>query len=248
MHLSLEDFCEIVIGLKKTNAEKALALLWYHDHKSPDACMSSGGLAKIMVDHHVGTPNSTQLADAIQQTKLANKSKSGFVLKPGSRKLIQGWLPENIEGMQPVMNHAEGYLPEAVWIKTRGYIEAVSKQLNGCFRAGYYDAALVMLRRLFETLIIEVYEHLGRKDEIEAGGGNVHMLAGLVDRATGKQPHKGINIGRNTKNALEAVKALGDRSAHDRRFNACAADLTKIQIDARSGVQDLIQLGALKHS
>jgi hypothetical protein len=246
VHLSLVDFCDLVKPLGLTNVEKALAVLWYHDYRQPDAAMLAGTLTRTMGDHHLGTPHSTQLADAIRKTKLANESKSGFWLKPGSRKIIRDWLPVGIDGMQPEMDHAQGYLPEAIWINTRGYVESVSKQLNGCFRAAYYDAALVMLRRLLETLIVEGYERLNRRGEIEAGGGNPHMLAVLVERATSKQPNQGLNVGRNTKNALDAVKSLGDKAAHDRRFNACAADLTKIQIDVRSAVQDLIQIAGLK--
>jgi len=243
VHLSLLDFCEIVKALQKTNAEKALAVLWYHDHATPDVAMTAGQLTKIMVDHHVGTPHSTTLAKQIRETKLASENSAGFSLRPGSRNGIRGWLPTDIEGMQPPMDHATGYLPEAVWIGTRGYIESVCRQLNGCFRAAYYDAALVMLRRLLETLVIEAYEKLNRQSEIKDTSNNYHMFGKLVDRATG---NPGLNVGRNTKNALEAVKALGDRSAHDRRFNACAADLTKIQHDVRSGIQDLIQLASLK--
>ncbi|NOX57589.1 MAG: hypothetical protein GXP29_01860, partial [Planctomycetes bacterium] len=160
MHLSLGDFCEHIKALDGSNAEKAVAVLWYHDRKADDVAMTSGALTKIMGNYHIGTPNSTQLAEAIRKTKLCNQSRSGFSIKPGSRAVVQGWLPAGIDGMQPAMNHAEGYLPEAVWSKTRGYIECICKQLNGCFRAAYYDAALVMLRRLLETLIIEAYEYL----------------------------------------------------------------------------------------
>ncbi|MCZ6653749.1 MAG: DUF4145 domain-containing protein [Planctomycetota bacterium] len=225
-----------------------MAILWYHDQEQAEASLTSGQLTRIMADHHVGTPNSTQLSKAIRATKLAKESTKGFSLKPGSRRIVRGWLPQELDGIQPDMNHAEGYVPESVWINTRGCIESVAKQLNGCFQAAYYDAALVMLRRLLETLIIEAYEHLGKQSEIQNTDGTYHMLAGLVDRATGQRNDPGLNIGRNTKTALGAVKKLGDRSAHDRRFQACTADLTKIQIDVRTGVQDLIQIAALQRA
>ena len=82
-----------------------------------------------------------QLAEAIRKTKLASEGKSGFFLRPGSRNVIHDWLPAGIEGMQPAMDHSAGYLPDAVWTGTRSYIECVCKQLNGCFRSCYYDAA-----------------------------------------------------------------------------------------------------------
>jgi hypothetical protein len=248
VHLSLVDFCEVVKQLAKSNAEKALTVLWYRDRGQVDIAMSSGQLAKILVDHHVGTPNATQLAEGIRKTKLANQNRRGFFLKPGSRNVIRDWLPSGIDGMQPAMDHAAGYLPDAVWIGTRNYIESVCKQLNGCFRACYYDAASVMLRRLMETLIVEAYEHLKREGEIKDCDGNYFMLKNLVDRANGRPPHGGLGLGRDAKRNLEDVKALGDKSAHNRRFTAHAPDLTNIQGGVRTTTQELIQIADLKKS
>ena len=245
MHIPLVEFCEVVKGLERSNAEKALTVLWYHDRQEPDVAITSSQLTKVMVDHHVGTPNATMLAAAIRKTKLANDSKAGFTLKPGSRKIIHDWLPAGIDGMQPAMDHSTGYLTDAVWMGTRGYIESVCKQLNGCFRAAYYDAASVMLRRLVETLIIEAYEYLKRETEIKDGDGNYFMLKHLVERANGKPPHAGLNLGRDAKKNLEDVKALGDKSAHNRRFVAHAPDLVNIQSGVRTAAQELIQIANL---
>jgi hypothetical protein len=246
VHLSLGDFCELVTKLDKTNAEKAVSILWYHDHKTPDMPMSAGALTKIMVDHHVGTPNSTQLAKAIRETKLCNGNASGITLKPGSRKVIQGWLPNDIEGMQPPMDHSAGYLAEAIWSNTRGYIEAVCRQLNGAFRATYYDAAAVMLRRVLETLIIEAYEHLTREAEIKDGAGNYFLLSDLVERACGEKGHAGLNLGRDSKAVLKEVRQVGNWSAHARRYNAVADDLVQPRAKVRLAVQELIQIAKLK--
>lgn len=123
---------------------------------------------------------------------------------------------------------------------------SVCKQLNGCFRASYYDAASVMLRRLMETLIIEAYEYLKREIEIKDGDGNYFMLKHLVERANGKPSHAGLNLGRDSKKNLEDVKALGDKSAHSRRFMAHAPDLVNIQSGVRTTAQELIQIANLK--
>lgn len=246
MNILLLDFCEFVKRLERSNAEKALAVLWYHDRQEPDITMTSGQLAKVLTDHHIGTPNSTGLAAAIRNTKLASQSKAGFSLKPGSRKIIHDWLPAGMHGMQPAMDHSAGYLSDSVWIGTRGYIESICKQLNGCFRAAYYDAASVMLRRLMETLIIEAYENLRRENEIKDSDNNYFMLKHLVECASGKPPHAGLNLGRDAKKNLEDVKALGDKSAHNRRFNAHGPDLVNIQGGVRTAAQELIQIANLK--
>jgi Domain of unknown function (DUF4145) len=244
MHLSLDGFCEVVNKLSKTNAEKALTVLWYFDHEQPDITKTAGQLTKVLGDHHIGTPNQTALAEAIRKTKLANESKSGFSLKPGSRKIIRDWLPD-LDGIQPAMDHALGYLPEPIWKNTRGYIEEVCRELNGSFHHAYYNAAAVMLRRLLETLIIEAYEHLDREIEIKDGAGNYLMLSALAERVCGENGHKGINLGRDSKKALKDARSVGNWSAHARRFLAHAGDLTRLQDGMRLLVQELIQVADL---
>ena len=246
-HEALPQFCQLVKNLKNGNAEKALAILWFHDRSQPDIAMSSGQLTKILDDYHVGRPNSTQLAEGIRKSRLASETAAGFSLKPGSRITIRKWLPQQIDGIQPEIDQATGYIPEAVWSGTRGYVESVAKQLNGCFSAAYYDAASVMLRRLVETLIIEAYEHLRRENEIKDNDGNYLMLGELVQRSLGNAASsKGLNLCRNTKKALEEIKRLGDLSAHNRRFMACAADLEKIEPGARVVIGELITIACSK--
>jgi hypothetical protein len=72
------------------------------------------------------------------------------------------------------------------------------------------------------------------------------MLKNLVERANGRPPHAGLNLGRDAKKNLEDVKALGDKSAHNRRFVAHAPDLINIQGGVRTATQELIQIANLK--
>jgi hypothetical protein len=139
--------------------------------------------------------------------------------------------------MQPHMDHGSGYLPEAVWRNTPRHIEEICRQLNGCYKHAYLDGAAVLIRRLMETLVIEVYEVLGREKEIQNSGGNYFMFGDLVERAISAT---GINLGRETKNALKMIKQLGDRSAHNRRFLAGPDDLAKLQSGVRTAAQDMI--------
>lgn len=244
MHLSLDRFCEVVKNSNRSNVEKALAVLWYFDNEQQDIAKTAGQLTKVLGDHHIGTPNQTALAEGIRKTKLASEARSGFSLKPGSRKIIREWLPD-LDGVQPQMDHASGYLPESIWKSTRGYIEEVCRELNGSFQHAYYNATAVMLRRLLETLIIEAYEHISRENEIKDGGGNYLMLSDLAERACGENGHKGINLGRDSKKVLKDARNLGNWSAHARRFLAHASDLTKFQVGMRFLVQELIQIADL---
>lgn len=242
--MELKQFCTNLKSLELNHTEKALSILWFHDEGNPDVIMSAGGLGKIIFEMGLGNPHTTQLRGQIKKTRKCIESKKGFRLKEFSRAEIRDLLHPILGATNPNVDQDLGYLPRDVWKNTETYIEKVCTQLNGCFQFEFYDAASVMLRRLFETLIIECYEYLGRQTEIQ-NNGNYFMLKDLVNRATDA---KGLAIGRDSKKSLVAVKELGDRSAHTRKYNAVKADLEKVQSLVRVGVDELIVVANLRKS
>ena len=240
--MELKQFCTNLKSLELNHVQKALSILWFHDENSPDVIMSAGLLSKIIFEMGLGSPNSTQLKAQIKKSRKCIESKRGYRLKEFSRAEIREWLHPILGATNPSVDQDLGYLPRDVWKNTEPYIEKVCVQLNGCFQFEFYDGASVMLRRLFETLIIESYEHLGRQTDIQ-NNGNYLMLKDLVNRATDKS---GLAIGRDSKKALAAVKELGDRSAHTRKYNAVKADLEKVQSLVRVAVDELIVVSNLR--
>jgi hypothetical protein len=134
-------------------------------------------------------------------------------------------------------------LPMSVVRGTRGYIEKVTNQVNGCYALGWFDACAVMLRRLVETLILECFEKHGISSKIKNRHGDFFYLADLIS-ATLAEPT--WNLGRNAKAALPRMKDIGDKSAHSRRFNAHRADVDRLIPDVRVVVQELVYLAGLK--
>lgn len=157
--MELEEFCIRLNQIELSNAERALAILWFHDSKAPNVQMTASELARIIYKTGPGNPNSTQLGEAIAKIKLALKGKSGFHLKPTARNTIREWLKSILESSPADVDLEHGFLPEAIWKNTRGYVEKITFQVNGCFQYGFYDGTSVLLRRLVETLLLECYEH-----------------------------------------------------------------------------------------
>ncbi len=246
MSVEIKEFCLLLRDLSLTNAQKALAILWYMDTKELDAQVRSSELARVIVEAGIGNPNPSALATSIKQTRLAIEDNGGFRLKHASRQTIRDWLPKDFAGVAPQIDHNQGFLVSAVWENTRPYIEAVCRQMNGCYVATYFDGASVMMRRLIETLIIEAYEHLKREGEIKDLQHNYYMLNGLVERASGENTHPGLHLSRDGKAALKSIKGLGDKSAHNRRYVAVKADLENVRSGLRLVSQELIQIANLK--
>jgi hypothetical protein len=126
---------------------------------------------------------------------------------------------------------------------TRGYIERIAHQINGCYENGWYDACAVMVRRLLEILIIEAFEHFGVTDKVKNTNGDFLYLADLIARLLGETTW---GLSRNTKTALPKLKELGDKSAHSRRFNAVRSDIDRVLPELRVTYQELIYLAKLK--
>jgi len=138
----------------------------------------------------------------------------------------------------------EHVIPIFLVKETRGYIEKVANQINGCYESGWYDACAVMIRRLIETLLIEAFEHNGIADEIKDANGNFLPLEDIINRAIAETAK--WNLSRDAKRGLPQLKQLGDRSAHNRRFNARRADLDKVIDGVRLIVEELLYISGLR--
>jgi hypothetical protein len=126
---------------------------------------------------------------------------------------------------------------------TRNYLEKIVHQINGSYSNGLYDACAVMIRRLIETLIIEVFEENHIADKIKDSNGDFYYLSDLISAITNE---KKWNLGRQSKKALPKLKDIGDKSAHSRRYIALRPDIDKIQPHLRDVIQELVSIAGLK--
>lgn len=126
---------------------------------------------------------------------------------------------------------------------TRSYIIKTAHQANGTYQQGWYDACAVMIRRLVETLIIEVYERHKIEAKIKDQHGNYLFLRDLVDMALAETMW---TLGRNVRTVLPKLKDIGDKAAHNRRFNTVRQDVDKLIPHLREAAQELVALADLK--
>ncbi|MGH9545083.1 MAG: hypothetical protein ACRD23_07690 [Terriglobales bacterium] len=237
-------FSERMAGVARLDSGMiAIGILCWHDLRRPGVELSTWELAKLMVAYGMGNPNRATLESKLSRSPLTLKGSGGFLLKAGARDAVRQQLSAVFEPALPEVNLETGFLPQEVWKDTRGYIEKVCVQLNGSYQFGFYDAGSVMVRRAVETLIIEAYEHLHREAEIRDAEGNYFMLGELVNRSTNTG---GLTLGREARAALKEIKKLGDRSAHNRRYNAVKADLDDIRSGVRVTVDELINIASLR--
>ncbi len=241
--MALKDFCSRLAKGPRDTLTKALALLWWDAQFGKGDGLTAVEIANVLRSHSLGNPNPTVLRRTLTRDRKTLSSDGRFRLRADAKARVQEVLAPVLGEAEPIIDHAQSYLPKPIWEHTRGYLEKVCRQLNGCYSATYFDATSVMLRRAVETLLIEVYEHQGREAEIKGTDGNYLMLGEIIARALGSAP---LSLGRESKKALRELKALGDRSAHNRRFNATKGDLDAVRSISRVCVEALVHLAHLK--
>lgn len=144
---------------------------------------------------------------------------------------------------ETAVSHEEPVIYISLVQNTRTYIVKTAHQANGSYQHGWYDACAVMVRRLVETLIIEVYERHKIDANIKDAQGNYLFLRDLVDKML---TEPAWTLGRNVRSVLPKLKDIGDKAAHNRRFNAIRQDIDKLLPHLRETVQELVALADLK--
>lgn len=155
-----------------------------------------------------------------------------------SKESPKEWLPP-AEGTEA---KSEAIVYKPLVKNTRGYIEKISNQINGCYEMGWFDGCAVLIRRLVETLIIEVFESKGIENKIKKN--DDYMF--LRDMISVTLSETALNLSRNAKQALPRLKDIGDKSAHSRRFIAIRHDIDDIKPDLRLIIQELLIISGIK--
>ena len=157
---------------------------------------------------------------------------SSFVAHIKSMKALLLAIFHRIGGVEP-----EGELLDTtITHELPSYIQRVAAQADGAYRYGWYDASLVMLRKLVEALIIECFESANLESSVKDQAGNYRPLGELMFAFKNETTW---NTSRNVRSAMPRLKALGDSAAHSPRFVATKQDLSKFIKDLRLVVQEL---------
>lgn len=236
-----QDFLKRLCEQKATAVETAVALLWRHSLNDHNKFIHPKQLADEMESVGFAKQNVSRLGKSLAKDARTAKGSNGtFKIKIHARDELEKRYSILLQS-RPI-KISDAIIPLELVKGSRRYIEKVTLQLNAGYEGGLYDCCAIMCRRLLETLIIEVYEYLGRAKELEGADGNFFMFSGLLNVL---ENDSSIKLSRSSMAGLKSFKKLGDLSAHSRRFNATKADIDKISSDVRVSVEELLHLAKL---
>ena len=133
-------------------------------------------------------------------------------------------------------------IDEQKFIGKRNFLDQLIRQINHSYANNCFDAAAVLMRRLFEVLLILSYQNLGIDDQIrDASGSGYIMLDGIVKNAKNNQTLKISRI----KNEFDTFRSVGNFSAHSITYTAGRKDIDDIKINYRVMLEELYNKAGL---
>ncbi len=236
MH-KIENFIDSLENFDHLSAKEKVKYVAYFYLTSEDIdSFKSSNILNVFRTLHLATPNNIPqiISNNCNGTSpLFIKKAEGYAFNRSIKKQLDDEF--NTKPLKIVLT--DNLFPLELLNNTRGYIEKIGNQAIFCYDYGQYDASLIMIRKLLETLIIEIFEKFKIPNEIKDSDGNFYMLAQLVDNLIS---NGNWNLGRTTKQYLPKIKKLADTSAHNRRFNAKKSDIDQYKNELRMIIEELL--------
>ncbi len=225
-----------------SSIDRALALLWFAGRDDPTLGLTAREIATAVEEAGHPAQNVPRLNTQLEADRRTSRAgRAGWRLHPRARRELDAKYGFARGAVR--LAASDSVLPRELFSGTRGYIERVVEQINKSYDAELWDCCTVMCRRLLETLIIEVFETLGRAADIKGADGHFKQLNDLINTITADTS---INLGRNAEKGLKDFKELGDLSAHNRRFNARQPDIDRVRTGLRVAAEELLYLAGLR--
>ena len=209
--MTLDQFAQQAGLHGLTEVDRVCHFAFYFLKKEKQHEFSVLEAAAWLTGYGFANPNRSRLADRLNASRnTVRAQRAGYKLHVDYVREMEAKYPELSEKSQEVIELGT-ILPEIDYQKTRGYIEALAKQMNAAYEHNIFDGCAVLMRRLVEVLLILSYRHLGIEAEIQDANGNYVMLDGIITNAV---QNKKLGLSRNSKQHLEIYRKLGNFSAH----------------------------------
>jgi hypothetical protein len=242
--VTLSDFASAT-GLARESEVQRVRLLAFYAHKTEaksefTVSDAAGWLTKL----HLPAPNASRLKAKLTSSRSFVKGK-----EPGSFRLhaidldeLQSLHPGIRSGSEEVISE-DLILPRPLYENTRGFIEALARQINAAYEYNIFDGCAVLMRRLAEILLILSYEHLGIEASIQDQSGNYVMLERIASDA---KTNATLKLSRNSKSFVEEFRTLGNFAAHKIYFTTRRSDVRQVATEYRALVEELLYKSGIR--
>ena len=223
-----------------TELERVKLLCFFHQKETGESRFTLSLITELLLKAGFNAPNTSRLRDKLI------KGKNKIFLSAKSMKTEFQFIPVIFEQLdqayrafwvdtETVTSDSE-LIGESKFCGKRNYLDILIKQINHSYANNCYDACAVLLRRLFEILLVLSFQHLCIDDEIkDPSGAGYIMLDGIVKKAKINAVLKLSRI----KNEYDTFRMVGNFSAHSITYTAGKKDIDDIKLNYRVMLEEL---------
>lgn len=244
--MQLLKFMEATDLATRPEVERAKLLCFYHFKETGNSTFTMSNVATWMEECNFSKPNASRL----KKNLMAGKGKAFLVSKTVENAME--FVPAVLQSMErdygtlwidTVTIYSQNELiEETKFCGKRPFLDRLIQQINFTYGHNCYDACAVLMRRLFEILLVLAYQHNGIEVDITKPDGSHKMLEGIVKDAV---QNRTLGIPSRISKNFEAFREVGNNSAHSITYTAGKLDIDKISRDYRVMMEDLYNRSGL---
>lgn len=229
----------------KREAEKAKLLCYYQQKETGDKVFTMGKISELMMNAGFNSPNVSRLRESLvkgkNKTFLISKSTNGLEFIPTVLHELELSIGQSWNDTITIVSDNE-LIDETKFYVNRNYLTRLIQQINSSYKNNCYDACAVIMRRLFEVMLILAYQHQRIDDSIKSPDGKYIMLEGIVNNAKGNAT---LNLPSRIRSDLDIVREVGNLSAHNITYTAGKKDIDDIKLKYRVILEELYNKAGL---
>lgn len=244
--MKIIDFIEKMELNNKPENEKAKLLCFYHYKECGETLFSMTQISNFMLQCGFNAPNTSRL-----KCKLINGVGKSFQISKTNSSMLE-FIPVVFQRLEKDLGNLwsdtytiesnSEFIDETKFCNKRNHLDRLIIQINHSYANNCYDAVAVLMRRLFEVLLVLSYQNLGIDNEIKDSSGNGYlMLEGIVNNAKNNQTLKLSRI----KKEFDTFRMVGNFSAHNITYTAGKKDIDDIKLNYRVMLEELYNKAGL---
>lgn len=238
--MKLLDFIEATNICAKNEVERTMFLCFYQYKENGKKQFRISEIAMWLEESGFSRPNTSRLRNNL------TKGKSKVFLLAKCDKNLMEFVPTIFQTLDreygclwvdtiTIQSNNE-LIEEAKFCHKRPYLDRLIQQINATYGSNCYDACAVLMRRLFEVLLILSYQNKGIEADISNTDGSHKMLESIVKDAI---QNKTLGVPSRISKKFDSFRDVGNYSAHSITYTAGKLDIDRIAQDYRVMLEDL---------
>lgn len=236
--MNKKEYSEITDLENKSVCEKAKYIAFYLYKSSGQKIFSMRNIADAFTDFGQNRPNESRLKKELLRTSFFTNDDVGLSAIRFTEiglETLEEEQQDSWNDFSTILSDSE-LLDENKFCGKRGYIDSLIQQINHSYANNCFDAAAVLMRRLFEVLLVLSYQAHGIDDEIKTHDDRGYIMLERIVANAKKNPI--LKLSR-VKSHFDNIRNLGNYSAHSITYLSSKKDIDDIRIHYRAALEEL---------